>query len=369
MAIGDRLRALREGAQLSQARVGAALGLSASQISRAENDKRQLSAYELGVIAGEFGWDVRELLGIERPRVKMAVAARLRAEDGSPADAFRRAADLVEVDSLLDDITPAHQSNGLALSWPMPAPTTFAQALREGEEAASAVRDKLGVRGPITDLLSLCERELGVDVLIAPISDECDGAIAIAENLAIVVTDSTTMSGRQRFTIAHELGHGILGDVRDVVLTDEDPSGLVEERAQAFASAFLMPEDELTNILGSQPGPTELAEAMVRLGVSWSALVKRCARIGITIDEHTVALEGPEVFERAGRSDEVDRLSEPIAARPPARIVRRVRDAYADALIGAGIVGMCLGISGDELDRAVAAIPTRFELPPASTAL
>ncbi|MEQ1785744.1 MAG: XRE family transcriptional regulator [Acidimicrobiales bacterium] len=370
MDVGKRLRDLREEASLSQARVGEALGLSASQVSRAESGKRQLSAYELGVVAGEFGWDVRDLLGIDRPRTKVAVAARLRSAAGSPTEALRRAADLVEVDSLLDEAGAPDRAHGLTVGSPAPEPVTLEQAERDGEQVAADLRHELRLHGPITDLLALCEGDLGVDVLIAPIGDDdCDGIIAVAENLAIMVIDADTMSGRQRFTIAHELAHGLFGDVVDTVLVDVDRPALVEERAQSFAAAFLLPEEELREVLGATPGPVELAEAMVNFGVSWTALVKRCDRLGVVIDPSLVGMTGASVFERAGRGAEVDRLAAPMPARAPARIVRRVQDAYGAAYIGAGVVSMALGVAGDDLDQVLMSITRTFEVPAPSATI
>jgi Zn-dependent peptidase ImmA (M78 family)/transcriptional regulator with XRE-family HTH domain len=369
MGIGDRVREAREAAGISQAAVGNALGLSASQISRAESGKRQISAYELGVLSEAFGWDVRALLGIERPRTKMAVAARLRSEEGDPSGALRRAADLVEVDNLLDAVLSSDSSRGLEHSRPAPEPTNREQAILEGEKAAEDLREGLGVSGPVPDLLGLCEQDLGVDVLVASFDGDCDGAIAITDSLTIIVVNADMISGRQRFTIAHELAHGIFGDVSDTLLLDFHRHGLVEERAHAFASALLMPAGELRRILGSDPDVTQLAEAMVHFGVSWKALRKRCARVDIKVDDALLELDGREVFTKAGRGEEVESLEASMPTRAPSRLIRRVRAAYGDALVGAGVVGMALGLTGEELELALQSIPVEFEIPAPSGAI
>lgn len=66
----------------------------------------------------------------------------------------------------------------------------------------------------------------------------------------------TATAFRQRFTIAHELGHLLAGDDQGVHV-DEDiygpwsKKGSGEIRANGFAAAFLMPEDALRSVAGA----------------------------------------------------------------------------------------------------------------------
>lgn len=54
---------------------------------------------------------------------------------------------------------------------------------------------------------------------------------------------------RQRFTVAHELGHALLDDDQDVVVSfTGDQKSQREARANAFAARFLMPTDFLRAI-------------------------------------------------------------------------------------------------------------------------
>ena len=96
-------------ASATQAQVAEALALNASAVRGWKKVSDISSAFELGLLADAFGWDPRELLGIERPRHKLAVAARLREVDGSSEHALARMASLVEVDALLD-VRPASGS-------------------------------------------------------------------------------------------------------------------------------------------------------------------------------------------------------------------------------------------------------------------
>ena len=86
---------------------------------------------------------------------------------------------------------------------------------------------------------------------------------------------------RQRFTIAHELGHLVL-DIQSMVK---------EERAcQRFAGAFLAPGNELIREVGRRRfnfGFDELIEVKHIFGISAAALVMRMRDLGI-ITEATV---------------------------------------------------------------------------------
>jgi len=171
------------------------------------------------------------------------------------------------------------------------------------------------------------------------------------------------MSGRQRFTLAHEIGHAIAGDVNEVYVDHGNQEPLVETRADSFAANLLMPADATRSILGSQPGPVELVEAMVSFGVSWTALRRRCDDLHIVLAENVQGATGRELFAAAGRLAEEARVSAPIPARIPARLDRRVRKAYSSALVGAGVVAMTYGISGDNLERVLESMQLDYEIP------
>ncbi len=362
--VGARLRICRNASGVTQAQVAEVLGLDASAVSRIEAGGRQLTAFELGLLAASFNWDPRELLGIERPRPKLSLAARLREVDGSPEHAFGRMAALVEVDSLLDQAAVGDVASGLLVEFPRPVPTSEGAAAKDGLKLAELLREKLGVSASIPDLIGFAEHNLGLDVLIDDLPGECDGAVAIGEHTAIAVLDGKVMSGRQRFTLAHEIGHAIAGDAVESVHVDrcEDHS-LAELRADAFAAELLMPADAIRPALGPNPGAVEFVEAMVTYGVSWTALRRHCHDLGISIPGELRGLEGEELFALAGRDAEVGFVSAPIPRRIPSRLARRVRKAFSTGIIGAGTVGMVYGVQGVELENLLASLPLEVPVP------
>ena len=160
----------------------------------------------------------------------------------------------------------------------------------------------------------------------------------------------------------------MIGDVVDSIHVDDDSNDpLVEACASAFAANLLMPDAPVRAVLGTQPGAAELVEAIVAFGVSWAALRYRCDDLDIEIPKTLRDLSGPELFASAGRGAEEPHVAAPIPSRIPARLDRRIRDAYSQAMIGAGVVAMAFGVQGEALESLLAGMPLHFEMPPPVT--
>ena len=99
----------------------------------------------------------------------------------------------------------------------------------------------------------------------------------------VIVGNQDKTFFRQRFTLAHELGHLLLH--RYVEDFDVDTNHkLYEHQANRFASAFLMPEDRFSNSLYSIT-LNALPEQKKRWGASVGAIVERLKDLGM-IDEN-----------------------------------------------------------------------------------
>jgi len=99
-------------------------------------------------------------------------------------------------------------------------------------------------------------RHMGVDVRFSALDDELSGMIFIKDGRAIIGVNRLHHPNRQRFTIAHELGHFVMHkplitnevhvDKQFKVLMRDSSAGAGSQReeveANQFAAALLMPE-------------------------------------------------------------------------------------------------------------------------------
>ena len=149
----------------------------------------------------------------------------------------------------------------------------------EADRAADALRHRWRLGNePIPNLVELLE-ERGVKIFAVDLGS-VGGLAARAGRpshpaVPLIVVNATNWGERQRFTIAHELGHIVL----DVA------SSLDAERvAHRFAGAFLMPAEALWLEVGKHRSAIALGELLVLkhvFGVSIQALTHRCRDLDI----------------------------------------------------------------------------------------
>jgi len=133
-------------------------------------------------------------------------------------------------------------------------------------------------------------KSLGVQVRFSPLDTELSGMIFIKDSVPIVGVNSIHHPNRQRFTIAHELGHFQLH--RDVLSSEvhvdknfpvlmRDTNSATgwdkrEIEANQFAAALLMPRAFIQQALGARPLDIDddrpLEEIAKRFRVSKQAL-------------------------------------------------------------------------------------------------
>lgn len=128
-------------------------------------------------------------------------------------------------------------------------------------KAAQRILREQGVKAPPVPV----ERIIKAHNLIleySPLEDEISGMAYIKDGLGIIGINSLHHPNRQRFSMAHELGHHILhaDDLRKAVHVDKaifrneasskaiDP---LEIEANAFAAELLVPRELLAGIVGT----------------------------------------------------------------------------------------------------------------------
>ncbi len=147
------------------------------------------------------------------------------------------------------------------------------------EEAARIVRERWEMGdGPAGHLVRLLENH-GILVVFSPAQTASVDAYSFTTALRPVVVLNPIKRDyyRQRFDVAHELGHLVMHG-------DAEPGGrTVEDQAHRFASELLMPAAEIRDLLPSTMGAhawRTLAQLKERWGVSMQALLFRARQLG-----------------------------------------------------------------------------------------
>jgi Zn-dependent peptidase ImmA (M78 family)/transcriptional regulator with XRE-family HTH domain len=145
------------------------------------------------------------------------------------------------------------------------------------EDIARSTRKLLSVpEGPIQDLVALIE-SAGVLIMAKDLGTRHLDAISSWPGTArpMVLLNSMAPGDRQRFTLAHELGHAIM---------HQAPGTADEDHADRFASDLLMPSAMIRAQLHAIDMGT-LTRLKRRWGVSMAALVRRARDLG-TINDY-----------------------------------------------------------------------------------
>jgi Zn-dependent peptidase ImmA (M78 family) len=184
------------------------------------------------------------------------------------------------------------------------------------------VRFGIGVDGPVPDILKVIEETAGVPVTVARLPVGLAGACFVKRGRAFIFVNGSQAVVRQRFTLAHELGHHELGhgsvlDTLEALSNSRDPK---EVEANAFAAEFLAPLQAIDNWMRANGRPAVDLESVVRLA----------AFFGISAQAARYRLEAARFLSRPA---DRRRLEEEIERGAHLHLARRLRfDEMRDSL-------------------------------------
>ena len=289
--IGARIKALREERKLSQDELARMFGFKDRQtVSAIETGERRVSAEELLLaveklgasldyftdpfqLAGEgrFSWRRDPRVGLESIKAFERIAGgwiaanrALAGQIGRPGPILRHALKL----------TPQ---------------SSFEEAMAAGERFAKDF--ELGTV-PAEKLPEAMEQKLGILVLMADAIDGVSGAACRLPDLDVVLINRHEVAGRRNFDLAHELFHILTWDAMPPEHLEEatETSKIrVEQLANSFASALLMPEASLRQFGVDEIDPLTdgvirwLRETADMLQVTATALKWRLVALGCSI--------------------------------------------------------------------------------------
>ncbi|MEO5910834.1 MAG: ImmA/IrrE family metallo-endopeptidase [Pelobium sp.] len=166
--------------------------------------------------------------------------------------------------------------------------------MRYIEERTIEILKKLNItEAPVNP--SECAQSLGVKVVSTELENDVSGLFVIKDGIAFIMFNKSESEHRQRFTIAHELGHFLLHkktslfiDKTDIVLyrNSESTTGalLKEREANAFAASLLMPKSFIEQEIVKKGNDKNIVSHLAtKFNVSELAMSFRLSNLGYEV--------------------------------------------------------------------------------------
>lgn len=273
--IGAKIRRVREKAGISQGELARRIGYSSpASISHFETGERRLTVEDLIKIAGALGVDPAGLM-------------RESSEDTSPLPYALRASGVTpNTRTAVYSFLKFAERNGKPTETP-------AGKQRRPAYWAEWMLKRTGVDSAPVDPSEVAEK-IGVPVFEWQFGDEISGIFVHHKEKTAIGVNANHPRVRQRFTIAHELGHFVYGlDSGDVVVdfyertrgfsfeSQADPQ--IETKCNQFAADLLMPARWVRRDFEEENG--DLEELSARYQVSSQAMWFRLLNLKLVWEE------------------------------------------------------------------------------------
>lgn len=246
--LASRIRAAREAANLTQADLATALDIPRSAVVQIEAGNRKVSSLELERIARLVGRDIRDFLRStfdEEEALTVLFRATTPSEGGGVPPQVRDCLAIARERRNLERLAGLERARRGAATYDLGSPGTRWDAISQGDRIAEEERQRLGLgRVPLPDIAQLIESQ-GVPTALIELDDDISGFTLTGNDIpALVAVNRKHHANRQRFSFAHEYAHILLDhDTHGRVSRHSERDDLREMRANAFAGAFLLPEE------------------------------------------------------------------------------------------------------------------------------
>jgi len=323
MALGARIKQARKLRGFSQRQLADRIPVSNTTVSKYEREASLPDSPMLMEIAEALDIDLSYFLRSPRvgdiEPVYRKFASMNKTEEKAIIERIRDWLErYLEVESILE-------IDAIDFEWPDGFPRSVA-SMEEVEQTALDLRDAWDIgRDPIENLTERLEdHAIRMGRIDAPEDfDACAVEAEVNGGIPVIVFNADPPGDRQRFSIAHELGHLVLH-------VSEDMNE--EKTCNRFSGAFLIPRDVFVNDVGERRhkiSQRELELLKQKYGVSMQALVYRMNDLGIITENHFGRIF--QWFNNAGHKKEEP--GEPVPTEQPHRFERMVEHALAEGLI------------------------------------
>jgi Zn-dependent peptidase ImmA (M78 family)/transcriptional regulator with XRE-family HTH domain len=346
--IGQRLKLARSAAGLSLRELQARIGnrVTAQAIGKYERNEDVPSSGVMIALAEALSVSLDYLAG-EQDMVLDGIEFRKKqiTSKKEEAQVQAKALHLIERYLMVEDILGLQSAQ-----WDKPREAPYpVREVADAERAAQNLRAhwNLGI-DPIPNLVELLE-DRGIKVLIVESQENIDGLAALVrrankEPVRVIVIRHGIHGERQRFNLAHELGHMVMDATGD--------ERFREKAAHRFAGSFLMPAEVLWSNVGqhrSSMGWSELFALKKLVGASVQSITYRCSDLGIFPPSLSQRMfrEFSRLGYRSGPDYEPNHLPEEM----PGRFKRLCYRALAEEAISEPKAAELLNITVRELNR------------------
>jgi Zn-dependent peptidase ImmA (M78 family)/DNA-binding XRE family transcriptional regulator len=253
--LGKRIQQERERRGWTQAKLEKEVGLPEKAVTRIESGDRVPSTLELAKLAQLFHMPIGDFLESEieeDPLVTLYRAAPGLERSPAIREEVNRCVLLCREGISLEKLLEQPTRQRLVFSASQ-QPQTALEAIRQGELAAREERKRLGIGGnPIRDIVELLTAQ-GIWCAATHLPAEISGVFLYRPSVGrIILVNGSQGGARQRFSYAHEYAHALFDAETQVLVSDtSNASELLEKRANAFAAAFLLPQEGISEILYS----------------------------------------------------------------------------------------------------------------------
>lgn len=248
--LGNRLKLARENIGLTQDQVASEVGVSRGFIAQIEIGVKAPNSLQLARLAELYGREIGDFLRADFSAERDALAVLFRADaqlaqDPVRAQAVRESAILCREYANLEALLGLDRDRLYPVEYDAPAPRNKWEAIRQGERLAELERGRVKLGdGPIQDMAAVLEPQAVRPVEI-PLPESVSGMFLADSRYGLsIIVNATHHPRRKVFSYTHEYCHVLVDRDRTAMVSRaENREDLSEVRANAFAAAFLMPEN------------------------------------------------------------------------------------------------------------------------------
>jgi Zn-dependent peptidase ImmA (M78 family)/DNA-binding XRE family transcriptional regulator len=341
MSIGERIKSARTRANLSQRDLGEAAEVSAMAISKYEHDQDVPGSAILIRLAKALGVKVEYFFRQTTVTLSTPVDRRRKSMSSLQEDHI-----LGQVQDMLERYFDIENLLDMQASVRLPAQQHI-DKLDDIEDIALKIRDlwHIGL-APIEELTEMCEDQ-GIKIGLVEGDGSFDALTLMAnEHIPVIVLRRDVPGDRQRFSLAHELGHLVLEASENVN---------AEKAANRFAGALLAPQAAVQLELGSQRhtiSTYELHQLKHKYGLSMQAWIYRAKDAGILAKQDATRLF--KLFRQ--KNWHCEEPGDALPPEKPQRFERLVIHALCEGIISQARASELLGVPlsqfiGGEVER------------------